>query len=160
MLRNAKRFGGILLAATLLSAAALAADNYKNGQDITGSWKISVTIPPGSSVCPSGGQPCVIFAMATATSDGTVIQTAAIPGTSNGHGVWVRTGLRQFLVKSTYFRLGQDGQLIGTSETVTRFELDSSGLNGSGSYENTLMDIQGNIVGTFSGAASAKRIVP
>lgn len=160
MVKNAKLFAGVLLAVALLNAAALAADNYKNGQDITGSWKISVTIPPGSSVCPLGGPPCVIFAMATATSDGTVIQTAAIPDTSNGHGVWVRTGRRQFAVRSTYFRLSPAGELIGTSETVTTFELDRSGLQGSGTYENTVMDLQGNVLGTFSGDASATRIVP
>lgn len=159
MMKNLNLFAGVLLAATLLSAAALAADNYKNGQDITGSWKISVMIPPGSSVCPAGGQPCVIFAMATATSDGTVIQTAAIPETSNGHGVWVRTGLRQFVVRSTYFRLGSAGELIGTSETVTTFKLAPSGLQGSGTYENTVMDLEGNILGTFPGDASATRIV-
>lgn len=159
MAKNAKQLVGMLLAVTLLSSAALAADNFKNGQDITGSWKISVTIPSGSSVCPSGGEPCVIFAMATATSDRTVIQTAAIPGTSNGHGVWVRTGLRQFVVLSTYFRLGLAGELIGTSETVTTFELDKSGLEGTGTYENTLIDLQGNVLGTFSGDASATRIV-
>lgn len=159
MAKNAKQLVGMLLAVTLLSSAALAADNFKNGQDITGSWKISVTIPPGSSVCPSGGEPCVILAMATATSDRTVIQTAAIPGTSNGHGVWVRTGLRQFVVLSTYFRLGLAGEPIGTSETVTTFELDKSGLEGTGTYENTLLDLQGNVLGTFSGDASATRIV-
>ncbi len=158
MLKN-QIFAAVLLTATLLTATALAADNFKNGQDITGSWKISVTIPPGSSVCPSGGAPCVIFAMATATSDGTVIQTAAIPGTSNGHGVWERTALRQFVVRSTYFRLSPAGELIGTSETVTTFELNRDGLQGSGTYENTLLDLQGNVVGTFSGDASATRIV-
>jgi hypothetical protein len=159
MLKNSKQFLGVLVMATLLSSAALAADNFKNGQDITGSWKISVTIPPGSSVCPTGGQPCVIFAMATATSDRTVIQTAAIPGTSNGHGVWVRTGLRHFVVRSTYFRLSPTGELIGTSETVTTFELEKTGLQGTGTYENTLIDLQGNVLGTFSGDASATRIV-
>jgi hypothetical protein len=94
------------------------------------------------------------------TSDGTVIQTAAIPGTSNGHGVWVRTGLRKFILRSTYFRLDGTGQLIGTSETVTTFELEPNGLAGSESYENTAMDLQGNVVGTFTADAAAARIVP
>jgi hypothetical protein len=159
MFNNTKKFVGILLIATLLSSSALAAENFKNGQDLTGSWKISVTIPPGSSVCPPGVQPCVIFALATATSDRTVIQTAAIAGTSNGHGVWSRTGQRQFVVKSTYFRLGSAGELIGTSETVTTFELEKNALHGTGTYENTLLDLQGNVVGTFSGDAAATRIV-
>lgn len=159
MLKNAKQLAGVFMMATLLNSVALAADNFKNGQDIAGSWKISVTIPPGSSVCPAGGQPCVIFAMATATSDRTVIQTAAIPGTSNGHGVWVRTGLRQFVVRSTYFRLSAAGEIIGTSETVTTFELEKTGLQGTGIYENTLIDLQGDVLGTFSGDAVATRIV-
>lgn len=157
---KAKQFIVVLFAAALLSSVALAAENFKNGQDITGSWKISVTIPPGSSVCPPGGQPCAIFAMATATRDGTVIQTAAIPGTSNGHGVWERTGQRQFVVRSTYFRLDSAGELIGTSETLTTFQLEKSGLHGTGTYENTLIDLQNKVLGTFSGDASATRIVP
>jgi hypothetical protein len=161
MIKKRRPFVAVLLALTLLSASAkAAASNYKNGQDITGSWQISVTIPPGSSVCPPGEQPCVIMALATATSDGTVIQTAAIPGTSNGHGVWLRTGLRQFVVKSTYFRLGTAGELIGTSETTTMFELTPSGLQGSGTYENVLRDLHGVVVGSFVGDAAALRITP
>ena len=158
-MRHTKPFARVLFTVIWLSTGALAAENFKNGQDITGSWKISVSIPPGSSVCQSGGPPCIIFAMATATSDGTVIQTPAIPGTSEGHGVWARTGLRQFVVRSTYFRLGAAGQFVGTSETVTKFQLEPNGLQGSGTYENTLFDPEGVIVGTFSGDASATRIV-
>jgi hypothetical protein len=138
-----------LALAVFLGSTASAAGNYKNGQDLTGSWKISVTIPPGSSVCPPNGPACVIFA-----------QTAAIPGTSNGHGVWPRTGLRQFRLKSTYFRLNASAELIGTSETITTFELDATGLTSSGCYHNTVMDLNGNILTAFDGSASSERVVP
>lgn len=140
--------------------ALLGQDNFKNGQDLTGTWRISVTIPPGSSACPSGSSPCTFLALATAMSDGTVIQTAALPGTSIGHGVWQRTGLRHFTVRSTYFRLDAAGFAIGTAETVTAIELDHTGLQASGTYANTLLTLEGQPVGGFTASTTATRVVP
>jgi hypothetical protein len=127
---------------------------------IVGSWRIQVTLPPGASVCPpTSPSPCVIAAMATANADGGVVQTAAIPGVSSGHGAWIRTGGRRFRIESTYFRFGSTGELVGTSVTVTLIDVDQTGHHADGTFTNTLFDLAGLPIGTFSGSASADKIV-
>ena len=137
----------------------LAAENYKNGQDITGSWQITVTVPAGQLNC-SGPEDCILLAMATATKDGTVVQTAALSNVSSGHGVWARTGQRHFSIRSEYFRFDSTNQFVGTSVTLTEITLDKTGTEASGTFENTLFDISGNIIGSFSGTAAAIRNIP
>lgn len=150
----------LLVLSLLVSHVPLfAADNYKNGQDITGSWQITVTVPVGQLNC-SGPEDCVIFALATATSDGTVVQTAALPNVSSGHGVWTRTGQRHFSIRSEYFRFDSTNQFVGTSVTVTEITLEKTGTVASGTFENTLFDIFGNEIGSFSGTAAAIRNIP
>jgi hypothetical protein len=162
MTRTAR--GVSLLLAVLLALAGGAASAQSNAWgwgNLTGSWRIQVTIPPGASVCPAESpEPCVIAAMSTATADGTVVQTAAIPGVSTGHGAWVHDGGRRYRVESTYFRFGPDGSLLGTSVTVTRMELDQYSRHAVGDFSNTVFDLAGNAVGSFSGSATADKILP
>lgn len=144
-----------------MSPAAFADENYKNGQDITGSWRIVVTAPAGAVSCPPGLSECQILAMATATWDRSVVQTAALPNVSTGHGVWERSGLRRFIIRSSYFRFDPtDHTLLGSSLTETAMEIDKSGLTGSGVFKNTLFDLEGISIGSFEGKAEATRIVP
>lgn len=145
---------------SVLALSLPAEPNYKGGQELTGSWRLSVSIPPGSSACPPGSDPCVFLALANASSDGNVIQTAALPGTSTGHGVWKRIGLRQFTIRSTYFRLDPEGFPVGTAETVSTVELTSDGLSASGAYVNTLLDLDGNELGGFEATVTATRLEP
>lgn len=139
---------------------ASAQSNPRTGRGLTGSWKIQVTIPPGSSACPAGPSPCVFFALATATGDGLVIQTAALPATSTGHGTWTRTGPRKFVIRSSYFRLDPNGFAVGTAETSSAVELSEDGLRATGTYENKVLDINGTQVGEFSAAVTAVRMTP
>lgn len=149
----------ILLALASVFGLSLLADaNFKNGQDLSGTWRLRVTIPPGSSACPSGSEPCIFLALATAASDGTVIQTAALPATSAGHGVWARTSQRQFSIRSTYFRLDAQGFPVGTAETFSTVELGFDGRSASGTYVNTVLDLQGNVVGSFEATVTATRL--
>ena len=155
----------VVMSLMLVSAAATAAGaqgNFKNGQDLTGSWRIEVDIPAGSSACPPGGPSCTFLALATAISDGTIMQTAALPGVSTGHGVWRRTGLRQFTVHTTYFRLADTGFPIGTAETVSVITIDKNGTAASGTYANRIFDLAGNeLVGqAFQADVTATRITP
>lgn len=146
--------GGLVVT---LSAQAFAEPNARSGQELAGSWRITVALPPGEPGCPPG---CSFFAMATATRDGTVMETAVLPGVTTGHGVWRRTGPRRFLVRSTYFRLGIGGVPIGTAETLSDIELDATGNQASGTYQNTLLDLNGTFVGSFSATVQGSRIVP
>ena len=150
-----------VLLVTLAGSVASAQSSAWGWGNISGSWRIQVTIPPGASVCPATvPEPCVIAAMSTASVDGTVVQTAAIPGVSTGHGAWVHTGGRRYRVESTYFRFGPDGTLLGTSVTVTRMELDLYSRHAEGDFTNTVFDLSGNAIGSFTGSASADKIRP
>jgi hypothetical protein len=158
-----KTLGLVLVAAALVvnAGVASAAEQYKRGQTVTGTWDVIFTLPAGSSVCPAGPNDCPLPALATATSDGTLIQTAAVPNISGGHGVWIRTGLRTFFLRSKYFRYGPTGVLIGSSEARTIVTLNDDGMSGDGSYEIQLLDLAGQPLGDpFTGSAEFYRIVP
>jgi hypothetical protein len=142
-----------------LGTSGFATDNFQRGQDLTGTWRIQVTIPAGSSAC-AGPEACTFLAMATATSDGTIMQTAALPGVSTGHGVWQRVGLRSFRVRTTYFRVGPHGLPLGTAETTTTVTISADGRSASGSYENVLLDFGGNALGGFSASVTGTRLLP
>jgi hypothetical protein len=159
---KARRVSVLGIAVLTVGAASVRAQvNGWGWGNLVGSWRIQVTLPPGASVCPADSpEPCVIAAMSTAGADGTVVQTAAIPGVSTGHGAWVHTAGRRYRVESTYFRFSPAGELVGTSVTVTRMELDQFSAHAVGDFVNTLFDLGGNAVGTFSGTALADKIVP
>ena len=157
-----KKLGLVVVTAAFVVSANLAsaAEKYHGGQTVTGTWDVTFTLPAGSSVCPAAGDDCPLPALATATSDGTLIQTAAVPDISGGHGVWIRTGLRTFLLRSKYFRYDSAGLLIGTSEARTIVTLEKDGSSGSGTYEIQPFDLNGQSLGSFTGTASFQRIVP
>ncbi|MGE3842214.1 MAG: hypothetical protein AB7I50_11555 [Vicinamibacterales bacterium] len=154
--------GIVALTLGLLSCVVplVATDHPGNANEIVGTWRLQVTLPPGASVCPAVGLECTFMALATATSDRTVIQTAPIPNTTIGHGVWARLGARRFVIRSTYLRLSPDGILIGSAEATTRFTVSRNGRVGGGTYENVLFDAEGNELTRFSATFVASRMEP
>lgn len=162
LLASRKLIAALIFAAAFLVNAGLgiAQGQYRRGQTVAGTWDVTFFLPGGSSVCPPGPV-CPLPALATANSDGTLIQTAAVPNISEGHGVWIRTGLRTFSLKSKYFRYDTFGVLIGSSVAITSVTLAENGLSGSGTYEIQLLNPQGGTVGIpFGGNATFQRIVP
>ncbi|MGZ8218943.1 hypothetical protein [Methylomagnum sp.] len=146
---------GLLIPA--LTATPVTAD-ASQAQAIVGSWKITAQVPVGAPICP-GPNPCTVIALATAMSDRTIIQSAAVPNVSEGHGAWSKRGNR-FTIRSAYFRLDANGQAIGTSETTTEITLKKNQNEGSGQFTNRVYDLQGNEITSFSGQATATRILP
>lgn len=140
------------------AAPASAQLQFKNGQDLTGTWRITATIPAGVPVCP-GVTPCTYLAVATATSDGTVVQSANIPNTSVGHGVWKRVGQRTFTMVALYFRFDKDGNPLGTSETTIDAQVDASGRDVVGSFSAVIRDLAGVQQGGYDGTVTATRMV-
>ncbi len=123
----------------------------------TGSWQIVATIPGGVPVCP-GTSDCVYPALATATSDGTVLQTAPISGTLTGHGAWKRVGPRQFSLNAIYFRVSSSGIYEGTSETTIEVTLDRGGRTGEGAFDAVVYDLNKVPITSYSGTVTAQRI--
>lgn len=146
-----------VLIALALTAVSPAQENYKNGQDLTGSWRIVATIPQGVPVCPGPGD-CSYGAMATVSSDGVALQTAAIPNTGPGHGAWKRTGLRSFRMNTLYFRFDAQGLQVGTSETLIEVQLDATGRTATGSFQAVLYGLNGAEQLRYSGTVTARRI--
>lgn len=147
-----------VLAALLVTGAVSAEAGYKNGTDLTGTWRIVATIPAGVLVCP-GLSDCVYPALATATSDGGLLQTAPISNTLTGHGRWKRVGLRSFRAYTVYFRVDPNtGTFVGTSETTIEVTLAPSGRVAEGSFTAVILDTSGATVANYSGTVSAERL--
>jgi hypothetical protein len=147
-----------VLAAVLVAGAVSAGVGYKNGTDLTGTWRVVATIPAGVPVCP-GPNDCVYPALTTATSDGAVLQTAPISNTLTGHGSWKRVGLRSFRIRTVYFRVDPNtGTFIGTSETTIDVTTAPGGQTADGSFTAVILDTSGAMVTEYSGTVTAERI--
>lgn len=149
----------MILAAMLVASPVTAQGPYKSGTDLTGTWQIVATIPAGVPVCP-GTEDCVYPALATATSDGSLLQTAPISNTLTGHGSWKRTGPRDFSAYTIYFRVDPaTGAYQGTSETTIDVTVAPGGLSAEGSFSAVIRDVNGGFITDYSGTVTAQRVV-
>lgn len=147
-----------LLATLLVVEPALAEDQNKSGNDLTGTWRIVATIPAGVPVCP-GVVDCVYPALATATRDGTILQTAPISNTLTGHGSWKRVGQRSFRAYTIYFRVDPStGAFVGTSETSIDVAVAQGGRNAEGTFTAVILDAAGAQLATYAGTVVAQRV--
>ena len=149
---------GMCVLAGFTTGQASAEEQFKNGQDLTGTWRITATIPAGVPVCP-GVTPCTYLAVSTVSSDGNVVQSANIPNTSVGHGVWKRVSQRTFQMVALYFRFDKDGNPLGTSETTIDAQLDAAGRNAVGSFTAVVRDLAGVELLGYDGTVTAIRMV-
>jgi hypothetical protein len=135
----------VLVAANLNSAP-----NPRNGQPLQGSWIVDVTVD---------GSPQVIKALLTCTPNGEVVETPSVATTASvGHGGWIRLGRDEFSLTVVYLRRDDNGDLIGTSKMSSNFRVNKNFTAGRGRFETKLLDLNGNLLDTFSGVVQAKRI--
>ena len=98
-------------------------------------------------------------ALATATRDGTVLQTAPISGTLTGHGVWKRVGPRNFALNTIYFRVNAaTGAFEGTSETTIAVTVDRGGRTAAGTFTAVILGPEGQYIRDYAGAVTAQRM--
>lgn len=136
--------------------AAAQDQQFKNGQELVGTWTMLATINPGASICPAG---CVAPALSTINSDGTLVQSAPLPGTGTGHGVWQRVGLRTFKAIALYFRTNPGtGAYEGTSESLIEATVDASGRQVSGTFTAIINFADGSTPVTYTGAIAGSRM--
>ena len=151
------RLSALIAMACLASGSVSAGPRVpvNGGQDMTGSWRATVTIN-SATVC--GGQPsCTYRALATWSSDGTVIQTAAIPGSSTGYGVWKRTGNRSFAAHAEYL-LSQGGVQVATASSRINLDLEQNGRMGLGTFTVEVYSLDGVFIEQYAGSAVFERI--
>jgi hypothetical protein len=135
---------GVLVAANLNSAP-----NPKN-QPLQGSWVVDVTVE---------GSPQIIKALLTCTPNGEVVETPSVAtAASAGHGGWIRLGSDEFSLTIVYLRRDDNGDLVGTSKMSSNLRVNKDFTAGRGRFETKLFDLNGNLLGTFSGVVQAKRI--
>lgn len=147
----------MLFSAFVLSSAAWSQNEH--GNDLAGTWQITATIPAGVPVCP-GVQNCVYPALATATSDGAILQTAPISNTLTGHGSWKRVAPRSFKVHTIYFRVDPTtGNHVGTSETAIEVTVAKDGRTAQGSFAAVILDVNGVQITQYTGTVTAQRIL-
>jgi hypothetical protein len=140
--------GGLALAGTLLGRSrggdALAAP----GQEIVGSWQLTVTGPASMT-------------LQTYIADGGLVTAQGDhPRRSAGHGAWVRTGERRFLATHVSMRFGDQLELIGTTQLRLDITVDESGNSFTSRNIRDEFDLEGNLVNTIDAAGQATRIVP
>ena len=156
----------VTLGAVLSGIEPLAAQSA-TPPPLAGSWQLTLT--------PARPNPPVtaptIYALATFTSDGSVIETdssqvapispAVTTGirATGGHGIWQPApAFGNLFIQFISFVVNQNGSLYARKTVTISGALDSAGNNFSGSYAYVLTDPNGGILATGSGTTAGQRI--
>ena len=152
----------VILVAAIVGMKPLAAQT----PSLAGSWQLTLTPNPNPSVV----EP-VILALATFTTDGSVIESdssevaAAAPsvrgiraGTA-GHGIWQPAPVPgNLFIQFISLIVNPNGTLYLQKKVTISGSMDASGNIFSGSYSFTLTNPLGGFVGTGSGTVAGQRI--
>ena len=133
--------------------ATLSTARAGDGKQLEGSWVVTTTIP---------GDPNSPFkSLATINGDGTFVeslQPGLNPLVSDVHGVWTRTGKRDFATTGVYLRSDGAGNFVGTTKVLAILTLSKTLDEGSARFQADLFDPAGNPVGSFTGTSQISRI--
>ncbi len=134
---------------------------------LAGSWQLTLTSahPSPPVTAPT------IYALATFTSDGSVIETdssgGALPSatlrattrTTNGHGIWQPApAVGNLFIQFINLVVTESGGLYGRKTVTISGALDAAGNNFSGTYSYVLADPAGGVLATGSGMVTGQRI--
>lgn len=140
--------GGTALTGALLARKGAEEAHAAPGQEIVGSWQLTVTGPAGMT-------------LQTYITDGGLVTTQGDhPRRSAGHGAWVRTGERRFLATHLSMRFGEHLELVGTTNLRLDITVDSSGNSFTSHNIRDEFDLSGNLVNSIDATSQATRIVP
>jgi hypothetical protein len=153
----------VILGAVLSSMGPLAAQTPPP-TSLAGSWQF--TLIPGNPTGPT------IHALATFTSDGSVIETdsSEVVSTSQtarsgfraatpGHGIWQPApAFGNLFIQFISLVVNQNESLYARKTVTIGGALDSTGNNFSGSYAYALVDPNGGMLATGSGTVAGQRI--
>jgi len=135
------------------------AQQEKKSNDLTGSWLITVTRTDENAPPP-------FKALVTFTEDGGLV--IAVQGdvttdppfvNSPGHGAWVKTGKRTFVMTFLQLSYTLDGRLLGIVKVRQTMNLNETGTEWSGPSIIEVTDSDGNPVFSGGGPAHATRIL-
>ncbi len=157
----------IVIAFALFAAAFLGTNSRLTAQttSLAGSWQL--TLSPASSVTDP-----VINALATFTTDGSMIETdtsqvatlgpnvrvGTHPATG-GHGIWQPAPVPgNLFIRFISLLVNPNGTLYAQKTVTITGAMDENGNNFTGSYSYTITNPIGGFVGSGSGTVTGQRI--
>jgi hypothetical protein len=155
----------VIFGAILLGIEPLAAQTTT--PTLAGSWQFTLT---AAGPIPTPNAP-TIQALATFTSDGSVIETdssevapispttaAPVRGTP-GHGIWQPApAIGNLFIQFISLVVNQNGSLHARRTVTINGVLDAAGNNFSGTYSYVLVDPKGGVLTMGSGTVAGQRI--
>jgi hypothetical protein len=148
-----------------LSAVHPVAAQAANGPSLAGSWQLNLR-----PVSPTASGPLRVAALATFTSDGSVIETDAtevipmmVEGTAvygtPGHGIWQPgPAISNLFIQFISLLLNQNETLHAKKIVTITGSLDSTGNHFRGSYSYELVTPAGAVIVTGSGTVTGQKI--
>jgi hypothetical protein len=148
-----------------VSAIQPVAAQAANLPSLAGSWQLTLT-----PVSPTASVPVRVAALATFTSDGSVIETDAtevvpmmVQGTAlygtPGHGIWQPgPAISNLFIQFISLLLNQNETLHAKKIVTITGSLDSTGNHFRGSYSYELVNPAGVVIVTGSGTVTGQKI--
>lgn len=149
------------LVALILMATAIGGQALAEGHDeagfLQGSWSSNVSIVN----CTSGDLLAGPFkGFTTFHQGGTLTESREANPTSRGpgHGIWYRSGKRQFTVKIVFQRFDVNGFLIGTQEVLSTNVVSKDSKTAVLTATARIFDNNGVLLGTGCATGDAQRM--
>jgi hypothetical protein len=164
-MRRTLLFAGICCGTALLASQPLLAQT-QNSTSLAGSWQFTLR-----SVSPAALALVPIEALATFTTDGSVVETDStevVPTTSSAgntiyatpaHGIWQPApAVGNLFIRFTSLLVNHNGTLHARKIVTISGALDSTGDKFKGSYGFELVDPTGRTIASGSGTVKGQRI--
>jgi hypothetical protein len=137
---------------SLQAAAGVSADVQSSGNQLAGTWEVTVNRP--APLPP-------LRSLQVITDDGGMVETSNEPPTTRSaqHGSWERVEGRLYAVTGVHFRFNaQTGAYLGTQRISSMRRLSDDGQSFTAIARVTVLDPDGNVVASFSATASGTRM--
>ena len=135
-----------------IQAAAGAPSDVSAGNQLAGTWEVTVNRP--APLPP-------LRSLQVLTDDGGMVETSNEPPAtrSEQYGTWERIQGRLYAVTGVHFRFNpQTGAYLGTNKINSTRRLSQDGQSFAAIARVTVFDPAGNVVGSFTAAASGRRM--
>jgi hypothetical protein len=143
-----------IITAALAAAFSQSSNDDRGGTtapELEGGWRVRVTPAVGAPIPP-------FLTFSTFGRGGTFLESTQ-PGQGPGHGVWRRTGGREFVITFEKILLSSEGNFAGTLKVREAIRLSASGDSYTGDATAEAFDPSGHLVGSFCAKTQATRII-
>ena len=143
--------GSLLISAVSAAAFSQSTDDARGtvAPGIEASWRVTVT-PVGVPIAP-------FLTFSTFGRGGTFLESSQ-PRQGPGHGVWRRTGQREFGITFEKIVFSADGSVTGTLKVRETITLSAAGDSYTGDGTAELYDTAGRLVASFCAKTEATRM--